>query len=271
MKKILFSIIFVTILSFGCTEDNMYPNAKNSGGITLSLGSENDQVLQNYLGNFDLTNIVGIVELQKLYINDMDSTTPYQVYTHNVFTNFYDDNGDKLELGSIGVNGKGLIDAGEFSYQLNPQTTNLSLNYGTGSNTIIISDTSGVNILDTTITFNSPLLLSNFSYMQNYSKSQNKTITWTGTDNNSITQFNLRTDSYVRDADTTSNTAGIESYFFTNNGSHVLEKEIISELKNGKTRIIFTKVELKVLPLTNGKKVAVIGRSTYDSYVNITN
>lgn len=269
MNKFLVLLILFSISLISCNDENISP-ANGKGTFNLSFGGSNDEIAQNYLSNFDLTNLIGSITLVKTYNNNMNrDNTPYQEFTSDGYARFYDDNGFPLELGHIGVNNTNFEDVGEQSYQT--LGTSLNVNFGTGDNTITVSNNQGHTWLDTNITFDAPFMLTNFTYLQNFSKSSDRNITWTGSNNNSIVAFDITTTSAVLDADTTSFDPGVASFFLTNNGNYLMVKEFIDDLKLGKSRLTISRTELKILPLKNGKTVALVIISTYDSYVNITN
>lgn len=276
MNKILSLLIIVLTLSFfGCENENTTSSQKIDSRNFLNLGSQNDPVLTAYINSFDWSGVSGVITLQKTFTNDMDGSTPYQAFTNNGYARFYDlTTGEKRNMDLIAFNDLGLVNIDNFEYQIHPsEISNLILNYGTSTNNIYILQDSTTNILlDSNISISSPIQLTGFTYNQNVSKNSNFSINWSGSlPTTSVTQFSLRTDSSLRDVDTTSNVAGIRMGYCDNTGSFTLVKEAMANLRLGKTRILANKIELKMINLSNGQKVCLVANSTYDSYVNITN
>lgn len=278
MKLLLISLLFITILFLNsCDKDNVTDSNKNKRISLSELGNEDyNPEYTAYLNSFDWSNVTGYISVEKTYINEKDDNNQiYQAYSYNSFARFYGtDLQTPIEMGSISVNEFGLRNVDNFYYQLYENDhPNMDFNYGTGTNNINVTDNDGNTLIDTNISFYEPIMLTNFNSYQNFSRASDFTLTWSG-GSGGIVQTRLQVPSDSLQNDTTSTNGkflGINYSYITNTGTLNFGKFDDNSFVNGRKRIYLTKLEIKMLNMTNGKKLAMFIYSTYQSSIIITN
>ncbi len=281
MKVLLALLVLSTTLFFSsCEKDNVTDSNQNKRISLSELGNEDfNPDYKSYLNSFNWNDVTAYIGVHKTYINEIDDNNQiFQGYAYDSFARFYgEDLETPIEMGSISVNEFGLRNVDNFYYQLyESDYSNLDFNYGSGTNNINVTDNDGYTLIDTNINFFAPIILTNFSSYQNFSRAVDFNLTWSGAGIGSLAKLRLGIPSDTLYSDTTRNESGgqhvgINFPYLPNTGSINVEDAFDSFKNNGRKLLWFTKLEIKMLNMTNGKKLALFTYSTYQSSIIITN
>lgn len=269
MKKIIF-LITLSMLIFTSCEDNSQ-NALNNTNLFSSLTSAtNIPSVNDFLDIYDQSELTGIVILQTKKYNVSNGSLTYNgtetngnaIFLNNSRTN-------KATAGqSVIINANPIVEYSKGIYK-NSTENELTYNYG-ADNKIVIAGSGEYPSDTTTFTMTTPIEISNVTFNQNISKSQNLTINWTGGTSGQLAQVNIIINDPINLPVNT--TAGIYKKIDNHNRSITLSaQELTSSLVNGLNHIELITYQPTYKTLSNGKKVCYMTMLIHEIDVNVIN
>ncbi len=268
MKKasVLFFLLAFTMIS---CKDNNSANVLNlkSGMKTLLLPSQMSPDMEDFLNEYDQSNVIGYIALEKKKYDIMHSGNIVHDYSVSSYAFISNDNRDQGRYvgGNITVNASALEQYHLGSYLLVGDGP-IDANFGSGTNKFLI-ETDDFPYTEGTASFASPMQISNLSLNQNISKSNDLTINWTGGKSGELVQISiLKKDMIV-------NGVPQGTYIKTNSNSVTISSAQLTAClgENGQYSILLTSYDPTYVDIDGGKKICFIGVYKHEITVNITN
>ncbi len=271
MKNLMFLLCTISIILFiGCSEDTITNNHKKIPVSPIDPQTSSNPIISDVVDNYDMNDLVGVIFIDNYYVDIYNSSSHVQG-TRNDAIGFIVDNNrtSSLDIGAnLIVNGSALAIDYSGNYLLVADESSFDAYFGTGQNKFYIEQTDTFpGILDS-ITFSSPIQITNISYNQNISKSQNLTVNWSGGKSNELVQLLIfRTDTAIVNAK-----SGTYKSVTSGSSITVSSSQLAAHLENnGQYSILLTTYDPHYFTLSNNKKFCVIGRSRFEITVNIVN
>jgi len=268
MKKVkvfnLAIIVAIVIAVVGCSNEN---NPLSSSSQKLS--TKEFYTPAEVYAMHSPPNLTGTIHLSEEYENGMTNLdvepTPVDRTNIDAQAGFFDVNTkENYSVGDFLVNRVQLKEFSKGGYCKIGYDDLLKLNFGTGTNDIVIQPTTAMPSVNYSANFSSPLRISNVVRGQVFSKSQPININWNA-QGDGIVQISITGEMY-------NNLSSRTLLLFKNNtGSVSLPVSQISHLNNGWASLTITRIEPRTIQLSNGKNLLVLGKSAHRISIKISN
>jgi hypothetical protein len=268
--KIIISIILSAIILFSCNNDNL-TTPQNGNRTPFDPSNSNpsgNPVLDDVLNAYDDPNLVGVIFVE-FDSFDKDNNGTYTSYGSHAF--IVDDNrtSGKDIHSNIIVNAHALVTQyNKGDYLLAADESPFEAYFGYNINKFLIEGSSNFPEITDSASFASPIEITNISYNQNISKSNDLVINWTGGKANELVQLiMLRRDSVVMGAKSGTYKSVNSSI---GNSMTIPSAQLNSHLENnGIYEIIIKTYDPHYFTMSNGKKICFMGLSRHTINVNI--
>jgi len=271
MKKLFFLLSTVSIIFFiGCSEEPTTNTNKKIPVSPIDPQPASNPIISDVVNNYDMNDLIGVIFIDNYYVDVYNSGSHIQGTRNDAIGFIVNENRtSSLDIGAnLIVNGSALAIDYSRNYLLVEDESSFDAYFGTGQNKFFIEQTSNFPGIVDSATFYSPIQITNISYNQNISKSQNLTVNWSGGKSNELVQLLIfRTDTAIVDAK-----SGTYKSVTSGNSITVSSSQLSAHLENnGRYSILLTTYDPNYFTLSNNKKFCVIGRSRYEVTVNIVN
>lgn len=228
---------------------------------------------------FDSPNLIGVVDFttvnSDLYHFAFDGTpeyTHYQATSFDITADFI--NADKTEFFSLGevdlyANGFKLYEHSVGQYYVPTASGNIVNYFGGGYNTVQFDSNVFFNTLADSVTFGSPINLTNVSVGDIVSRSENFVINLTGASSTSILEWELHHIRSEFNQFDTVHISGLALNVIPYTSSFTINTNTLGMLKSGFYDLIVTAHEPKYITTSNGKEICLLGRSVYATTIQI--
>lgn len=259
----------IVILASSCKSDSTSSPGERTLSDVAALSSTDP--LAYWYNQYDGTNLIAVFNVGTTHFDIMNWTTRVESVTFDVTGNVLNPTNELQPgiLSSPRVNGAFLegVSAGVYRW-LDGQQNPLLVNFGVGSFNRFEADSGEMfPAIRDSVSFGQSVSIVGLPFNSILSKSTSLVVPWMGCGSDfvhiSLTRHETERDSLPDGFVIT------YANFFPNTGTSTIPASEMARLSAGKYNLDVTQIQPKFITLSNGKRIALIGRSTHEITVNI--